>query len=53
MEWVVDYINDAADSYAAIYDFFFQSNGVVDYKVQCNYGGVPYATDEYVHSSQI
>lgn len=45
----MDYINDAADSYAAIHDFF-QNNGVGDYKVQCNYGGVPYATDEYVHS---
>lgn len=45
----MDYINDAADSYAAIHDFF-QNNSVGDYKVQCNYGGVPYATDEYVHS---
>lgn len=45
----MDYINDAANSYAAIHDFF-QNNGVGDYKVQCNYGGVPYATDEYVHS---
>jgi len=45
----MDYINDAAGSYTAIHDFF-QNNGVGDYKVQCSYGGVPYATDEYVHS---
>ncbi|WP_251373699.1 hypothetical protein [Wolbachia endosymbiont of Drosophila simulans] len=31
----------------------FQNNGVGDYKVQCNYGVVPYATDEYVHFGAI
>ncbi|WP_395462920.1 hypothetical protein [Wolbachia endosymbiont of Cantharis cryptica] len=45
----MDYINDAVGSYTTIHDFF-QNNGVGDYKVQCNYGGVPYATDEYIHA---
>ncbi|RDD34878.1 hypothetical protein Wcon_01001 [Wolbachia endosymbiont of Cylisticus convexus] len=45
----MDYIDDAAGSYTTIHDFF-QNNGIGDYKVQCSYGGVPYATDEYVHS---
>lgn len=40
---------DVVGSYNAIHDFF-QNNGVGDYSVQCNYGGVPYATDENVHA---
>ncbi|QOD38559.1 hypothetical protein [Candidatus Wolbachia massiliensis] len=45
----MEYINDTVGSYATIHDFF-QNNGVGDYKVLCNYGGVPYATGEYVHA---
>ncbi|MDM8335581.1 hypothetical protein [Wolbachia pipientis] len=44
----MDYINDASDNYATIHGFF-QNNGVGDYKVQCSYGCVPYATDGYIH----
>ena len=37
------------DNYTAVYDFF-QDGGVGDYRIHCNYGGVPYATEEYVHA---
>jgi hypothetical protein len=45
----MDYINDAAGSYTTIHDFFY-NNGAGDYKVQCSYNGVPYATDECIHA---
>lgn len=42
-------INDTIGSYAAVHDFFYD-NGVGNYNIRCTYGGVPYATDEYVHA---
>ena len=45
----MDYINDAAGSYTTIHDFF-HNNGAGDYKVQCSYNGVPYATNECIHA---
>ncbi|APR97784.1 hypothetical protein [Wolbachia endosymbiont of Folsomia candida] len=42
-------VYDVVGSYNAIHDFF-QNNGVGDYKIQCDYGGVPYATDENIHA---
>ncbi|WP_341807849.1 hypothetical protein [Wolbachia endosymbiont (group E) of Neria commutata] len=43
------YINDVVGSYTATHDFF-QNNGVGDYRIQCDYGGVPYVTQENIHA---
>ncbi|WCR53413.1 MAG: hypothetical protein PG981_000435 [Wolbachia endosymbiont of Ctenocephalides orientis wCori] len=42
-------INNNFSNYTTIHDFF-QNNGVGDYRIQCNYGGVTYVTDGYIHA---
>ncbi|MDD9336366.1 MAG: hypothetical protein PV345_03420, partial [Wolbachia sp.] len=46
----IDYNNNnTISNYITIHDFF-QNYGVGDYKVHCNYGGVPYATEGNIHA---
>ncbi|WP_333023926.1 hypothetical protein [Wolbachia endosymbiont of Pentidionis agamae] len=39
----------ALDGSTAVQDFF-RNNGVGDYSIQCDYGGMPYSTNEHIHA---